>query len=165
MPLSSIIWLGDRLVNSCRDICFADIVGNMAEAEYDPKLFIEIDGQELRYLRKKAKLTQQQLVNLVSREHQMTRGYIPVIEKNPQARVSKALAEALAKALEVSLDRLLPRAQSGFSFGDIRTADHYSEGRRDLLREILKEIAEINRRTEEIRRVVDELLKSEEQAR
>jgi transcriptional regulator with XRE-family HTH domain len=137
----------------------------MAVEENEPKQYVEIDGQELRYLRKKAKLTQQQLVNLVAREHQLTRGYIPAIEKNPQARVSKALAEALANALAVSLGRLLPKAESGFSFGDISTAEHHSEGRRELLREILKEIAEINRRTEEIRRVVEELLKSEERVR
>jgi transcriptional regulator with XRE-family HTH domain len=137
----------------------------MPEENNEPKQYGEIDGQELRYLRKKAKLTQQQLASLVAREHQLTRGYIPTIEKNPQARVSKALAEALASALEVSVDRLLPKAQSGFSFGDPRTAETHSEGRRDLLKEILKEIAEINRRTEEIRRVVEELLKSEERVR
>jgi transcriptional regulator with XRE-family HTH domain len=137
----------------------------MPEQNNEPKQYVEIDGRELRYLRKKAKLTQQQLVSLVSREHQLTRGYIPTIEKNPQVRVSKALAEALASALEVSLNRLLPKALSGFSFGDIRTAEPHSEGRRDLLKEILKEIAEINRRTEEIRRVVEELLKSEERVR
>jgi transcriptional regulator with XRE-family HTH domain len=135
------------------------------EEEKELMEYVEIDGRELRYLRKKAKLTQQQLVNLVAREHQLTRGYMPIIERNPQARVSKALAEALASTLEVSLDRLLPKAQSGFSFGDISTAELPSEGRRELLREILREIAEINRRTEEIRRVVEELLKSEERVR
>jgi transcriptional regulator with XRE-family HTH domain len=137
----------------------------MAKEENELKQYIEIDGRELRYLRKKAKLTQQQVVSLVAKEHQLTRGYIPTIEKNPQARVSKALAEALASALEVSLDRLLPKADSGFSFGDISTSEGRSEGRRELLREILKEIAEINRRTEEIRRVVEELLKTEERIR
>jgi transcriptional regulator with XRE-family HTH domain len=137
----------------------------MAKEENELKQYIEIDGRELRYLRKKAKLTQQQLVALVARQHQLTRGYIPTIEKNPQARVSKALAEALASALEVSIDRLLPKALSGFSFGDPSAAESHSEGRRDLLREILKEIAEINRRTEEIRRVVEELLKTEERVR
>jgi transcriptional regulator with XRE-family HTH domain len=131
----------------------------------EPERYVEIDGRELRYLRKKAKLTQQQLVSLVAREHQLTRGYMPTIEKNPQARVSKALAEALASALEVSVTRLLPKTHGGVSFGDVSTAESHSEGRRDLLREILKEIAEINRRTEEIRRVVEELLKSEERVR
>jgi transcriptional regulator with XRE-family HTH domain len=135
------------------------------EEEKELMQYVEIDGRELRYLRKKAKLTQQQLVSLVAKEHQLTRGYMPIIERNPQARVSKALAEALASALAVSLDRLLPKAQSGFSFGDINTTELPSEGRRELLREILKEIAEINRRTEEIRRVVEELLKSEERVR
>jgi transcriptional regulator with XRE-family HTH domain len=139
--------------------------GYMPEEENELKQYVEIDGRELRYLRKKAKLTQQQLASLVAREHQLTRGYIPTIEKNPQARVSKALAEALANALEVSLDWLLPKGHSGFSFGDIGTAEPPSEGRRELLREILNEIAEINRRTEEIRRVVEELLKSEERVR
>jgi transcriptional regulator with XRE-family HTH domain len=69
----------------------------------EPERYVEIDGRELRYLRKKAKLTQQQLVSLVAREHQLTRGYMPTIEKNPQARVSKALAKELASALEVSV--------------------------------------------------------------
>jgi transcriptional regulator with XRE-family HTH domain len=137
----------------------------MPEDDNEPKQYVEIDGRELRYLRKKVKLTQQQLVNLVAKEHQLTRGYMPIIEKNPFARVSVGLAEALAKALEVNLDRLLPKIQSGFSFGDIRTTEPQSEGRRDLLKEILKEIAEINSRTEEIRRVVEELLKSEERVR
>jgi transcriptional regulator with XRE-family HTH domain len=123
----------------------------MPEQNNEPKQYVEIDGRELRYLRKKAKLTQEQLVSLVAREHKLTRGCIPIIEKNPQARVSKALVEALASALEVSVDRLLPKAQSGFSFGDIGTTGPHSEGRIDLLKEILKEIAEINRRTVEIR--------------
>jgi transcriptional regulator with XRE-family HTH domain len=137
----------------------------MPEENNEPKQYVEIDGRELRYLRKKAKLTQQQLVNLVAREHQLTRGYMPTIEKNPQARVSIELAGSLASALEVNLDRLLSKGHGGFSFGDIGTAEPQSEGRRDLLKEILKEIAEINRRTEEIRRVVEELLKSEERVR
>jgi transcriptional regulator with XRE-family HTH domain len=153
------------VVNSCKAIIFACILDTMAKEENELTKYVEINGHELRYLRKKAKLTQQQLVNLVSKEYQLTRGYIPTIEKNPQARVSKALAEALASALEVNLDRLLPKALRGFSFGDISTTEPPSEGRRDLLREILKEIAEINRRTEEIRRVVDELLKTEERVR
>jgi transcriptional regulator with XRE-family HTH domain len=137
----------------------------MADELNEPQGFVEIDGRELRYLRKMAKLTQQQLATLVAREHHLARGYIPNIERQPQVRIRRALAEALAKALEVSLDRLLPKADSGFSFGDIRTPEPHSEGRRELLREILKEIAEINRRTEEIRRVVEELLKSEERVR
>ena len=137
----------------------------MPEENNEPKQYVKIDGRELRYLRIKAKLTQQQLVNLVAREHKLTRGYMPTIEKNPQARVSMELAGSLATALEVSLDRLLSKGHDGFSFGDIGTAEPQSEGRRDLLKEILKEIAEINRRTEEIRRVVEELLKGEERVR
>jgi transcriptional regulator with XRE-family HTH domain len=137
----------------------------MADELNEPSRFVEIDGRELRYLRKKAKLTQQQLATLVAREHHLARGYIPNLERQPQVRIRRALAEALVDALEVSIDRLLPKADSGFSFGDIRTAQPSSEGRRELLREILKEIAEINRRTEEIRRVVEELLKSEERVR
>jgi transcriptional regulator with XRE-family HTH domain len=135
----------------------------MADELKEPKRYLEIDGRELRYLRKKAKLTQQQLASLVAKEHHLARGYIPNIERQPHVRISEALAKALAGVLEVSVDRLLPTAQRGFSFG--APAESPSEGRIDLLKEILREIAEINRRTEEIRRVVEELLKSEERVR
>jgi transcriptional regulator with XRE-family HTH domain len=137
----------------------------MTDERKEPKRYVEIDGRELRYLRKKAKLTQQQLASLVAREHHLARGYIPNIERQPQVKISEALAEALANALEVSVDRLLPTAQSGLSFGAPKIPERHSEGRIDLLKEILREIAEINRRTDEIRRVAEELLRGEERVR
>lgn len=57
------------------------------------------------------------------------------------------------------------RAPRGFSFPDPDVSESRSEGRLDLLKEILKEITEINRRTEEMRRVLEELLRREEAAR
>jgi transcriptional regulator with XRE-family HTH domain len=53
-------------------------------------------------------------------------------------------------------------AESGFGFDAPDTSKRHAAGRIDVLREILREIAEMNRRTEEIRRVVEELLRSEE---
>jgi transcriptional regulator with XRE-family HTH domain len=158
---------GGQTVNSCKANSFAGILSNMPEDANKPKQYVEIDGWRVRELRRKAKLTQQQLASLVAGEHQLplSRGYVPTIEKNPKARVSSALAKALAGVLAVSVDRLLIETRSGVSFGAPYLSDSQSEGRVDLLKEILKEIAEINRRTEEIRRVVEELLRSEERVR
>jgi transcriptional regulator with XRE-family HTH domain len=68
--------------------------------------------------------------------------------------------EEVASVVRTSVER-----QSGFGFGAPDISERYSESRIDILKEILREIAEMNRRTEEIRRVVEELLKSEERVR
>jgi transcriptional regulator with XRE-family HTH domain len=64
-----------------------------------------------------------------------------------------------------STTRKRQRAESGFGFDAPNVSKRHAAGRSDVLREILREIAEMNRRTEEIRRVVEELLRSEEQER
>jgi hypothetical protein len=54
---------------------------------------------------------------------------------------------------------------SDFTFGAPLISEPYSENRIAILKEILREIAEMNRRSEEIKRVVEKLLKSEERVR
>ena len=73
--------------------------------------------------------------------------------------------EATEGALEVSVGSLQPSPRRGFGFRAPDLSESHTEGRADQLKEILTEIAEISRRLEEIRRVVEELLKSEERVR
>jgi transcriptional regulator with XRE-family HTH domain len=61
-----------------------------------------------------------------------------------------------------STKRKRQRVESGYEFDAPDISKRHAAGRVDVLREILREIAEMNRRTEEIRRVVEELLRSEE---
>ncbi len=72
--------------------------------------------------------------------------------------------EAVGKSGK-STKRKRQRAESGFGFEAPDISKHNTVGRIDVLRELLREIAEMNRRTEEIRRVVEELLRSEEQGK
>jgi len=52
--------------------------------------------------------------------------------------------------------------QRGYSLGAPVISEGYSENRIAILKEILREIAEMNRRSEELRQVAEKLLKSEE---
>jgi hypothetical protein len=64
---------------------------------------------------------------------------------------------------EASVDNPPGEKQSDFTFGAPDLSKRPVESRIAVLKEILREIAEMNRRSEEIRRVVEKLLKSEEQ--
>jgi transcriptional regulator with XRE-family HTH domain len=149
-----------------------------------------IDGIKVRDLREKAGLTQDQLAAEVTRlGWHLSQGYLPSLEKKPSARVHKQLAGALATALGIPVtelivgvprgsrgeatettagvvvDRPQPTLQCGFGFDAPDISKRHAAGRIEVLREILREIAEMNRRTEEIRRVVEEILSREEQER
>jgi excisionase family DNA binding protein len=62
---------------------------------------------------------------------------------------------------------LAPTRSRGFRFGapDLSDSESNSVARAETLREVLQEIDDISRRLEELRRVVEELLKSEERVR
>jgi transcriptional regulator with XRE-family HTH domain len=70
-------------------------------------------------------------------------------------------AETPARAIEDSIDKLLPRGQRELSFGapDLsEIVNRDSEAHNVTLRKVLEEIEEISRRIEELRRVVENLL-------
>jgi transcriptional regulator with XRE-family HTH domain len=68
-------------------------------------------------------------------------------------------------AVEGDVETLQPSPRRGFGLRAPDLSERHSEGRVVQLKEILTEIGEISRRIEEIRRVVEGLLRSEEQAR
>jgi hypothetical protein len=65
-----------------------------------------IAGTTVRDLRLKADLTQGQLATEVNKSWHLSRGYLPSLEEKPTARVHKQLAEALATALDVTVNEL-----------------------------------------------------------
>jgi len=75
------------------------------------------------------------------------------------------VAEATEGALEVNVGSLQPSPRRGFGFRAPDLSEIHSQGRIDQLKEVLTEIAEITHRIEEIRRVVEDMLRSEEQVR
>jgi transcriptional regulator with XRE-family HTH domain len=114
----------------------------------------------------------------------LPKAYISQVEHGKVHQPGDENLTRIASALEIPVEdivlRHLPEAEgkSGkltkrkrqitqrvFSFNAPDTSEHHSEGRIDVLKDLLREIAEMNRRIEEIRRVVEELLRSEEQVR
>jgi transcriptional regulator with XRE-family HTH domain len=75
------------------------------------------------------------------------------------------VAEEMESAVEGSTDKPLTRVGRGFGFRAPDLSVTHTESRVDQLKEVLTEIAEVTQRIEEIRRVVAEMLKSEEQGR
>jgi transcriptional regulator with XRE-family HTH domain len=75
------------------------------------------------------------------------------------------VAEVTEGSGEVNVDTLQPSPRRGFGFRAPNLSERYTVDRVDQLKEILTEIAEIAHRIEEIRRVVEDMLISEEQVR
>jgi transcriptional regulator with XRE-family HTH domain len=149
-----------------------------------------INGIKVRDLRERAGLTQELLAaDVTGLGWHLSQGYLPSLEKKPSARVHKQLAAALGTALGIPVPELIvgvphgsrgevtetpagvvvnipqPTSRRGFGFRAPDLSESHSADRVDQLKEILVEIAEIVHRIEEIRRVVEELLKSEERLR
>lgn len=133
-----------------------------APSRYDT---VEVRGPRLKVLRKKAKLTQARLAALVG----VSRGYIAVIEGESQMPVSSAVALRLAEALKTDVPDLSISEESespevpvctapnqrrrGFRFGAGYPV--VSEGRADMLRDVLRQL-------EQVTETVRELLRSQE---
>jgi hypothetical protein len=83
----------------------------------------------------------------------------PVSAEDANELLELAGYEGLAD--EVNADGPLEGRQRGFGFAAPDLSESHSEDRGDQLREILREIAEVTHRIEEIKRVVEELLRSE----
>jgi hypothetical protein len=85
----------------------------------------------------------------------------PVSPEDANELLELAGYEGIPK--EASVDSPLGERQSDFTFGAPVISEPHSERRITILKEILREIEEMNRQSEEIRQVVKKLLKSEEQ--
>jgi transcriptional regulator with XRE-family HTH domain len=117
----------------------------------------------------------------------LPKAYISQVEHNRIHHPGDENLARIASALEIPVEYLIVRrlpekdtptgtqrqsskrerqiVESGFGFNAPDISKHNTVGRIHVLRELLKEIAEMNRRTEEIRQIVEEILKSEERGR
>jgi hypothetical protein len=84
----------------------------------------------------------------------------PVSPEDANELLELAGYEGVAK--EASVDKPQVERQSGFTFGAPDISKRPVENQIAVLKEILREIVEINRRSEELRQVVEKLLRSEE---
>jgi hypothetical protein len=84
----------------------------------------------------------------------------PVSPEDANKLLELAGYEGVVK--EASVDKPQVERQSGFTFGAPEISARPSESRIAVLKEILKEIAEMNQRSEELRQVAEKLLKNEE---
>jgi transcriptional regulator with XRE-family HTH domain len=75
------------------------------------------------------------------------------------------VAETAEDAGEISVDRLQLSSQRGFGFRAPDLSERHIPDRVDQLKELLTEIAEVTHRIEEIRLVVEDMLRSEERVR
>jgi len=136
---------------------------------------VEIDGHKMRSLRKGLRLTQG---DLAKRATPLSRGYVSEVESQARTQIGKDLAERIAIALGIGIEELIlppmppgatvgmspvqpvrtpndpPQRRAGFRFGSGFPVG--PKTRVDMLRDI-------QRRTVEIERLVDDLLRSEEQ--
>jgi transcriptional regulator with XRE-family HTH domain len=114
----------------------------------------------------------------------MPKAYISQVERGKVRQPGDENLARIASALKIPVEYLIVRrlpekdtptgtprqsikrkrqiVESGFGFDAPDISKHNTTSRIDVLRELLREIAEMNRRTEEIRRVVEELLRCEE---
>jgi transcriptional regulator with XRE-family HTH domain len=135
-------------------------------------------GTVVRAWREARGLTVTQLAERAGRP--VTKGYLSELEHNKTLHPGNAHLTKLAGALEIPVRYLINRnfpdeaakveqshlaTQSDFTFGAPNLSERRSESRIAVLKDILREIAEMNRRSEELRRVVEELLRTEKRVR
>jgi transcriptional regulator with XRE-family HTH domain len=132
-------------------------------------------GTVVRAWRVARELTVTELAEKAGRP--VTKGYLSELEHNKTLHPGNVHLKKLADALEIPVRHLInryfpdeaaqarqsqPITQSGFSFGAPVISERSSANRIAILKEILREIAEMNRRSEELRQVAEKLLKNEE---
>ena len=133
-------------------------------------------GTVVRAWREARRLTVTQLAEKAGRP--VTKGYLSELEHNKTLHPGNVHLTQLAGALDIPVRHLINRyfpdeaaeaqqsqlaTQNDFTFGAPEISERSLKSRIDILKEILREIAEMNRRSEEIRQVVEKLLRNEKQ--
>jgi transcriptional regulator with XRE-family HTH domain len=160
--------------------------GSMKRKNVDVDLNIPI-GAAVRAWREARKLSVTELAQHAGRP--VTKSYLSELEngkiQNPGAlhvnRIASTLgipvlylvarwlpdqvAEVSEGAVAGNIDKTLPRARRGFGFRAPDLSELHTVDRVEQLKEVLAEIAEITHRIEDIRRVVEEIVRSEERVR